>query len=80
MPVENYIYLIAQDSKSFINLVDQYISVLYITQLLVLLMNKVCLEIYSKCTNFSVTFNDSCKHSNEYMVFNSMRGIHSTML
>ena len=56
MPVENYIYLIAQDSKSFINLVDQYISVLYITH------------------------NDSCKDSNEYMVFISMRGIHSTML
>ena len=35
MPVENYIYLIAQDLKSFINLVDQYISVLYIKQLLV---------------------------------------------
>ena len=45
MPVENYIYLIAQDLKSFINLVDQYISVLYIKH------------------------NDSCKDSNEYMVF-----------
>ena len=30
MPVENYICLIAQDLKSFINLVDQYIRVLYI--------------------------------------------------
>ena len=45
MPVENYIYLIAQDSKSFINLVDQYISVVYITQLLVLLA-KILMNIW----------------------------------
>ena len=72
MPVENYIYLIAQDSKSFIYLVDQYISVLYITQLLV--------QHLKDLVNVYCYINDSCKDFNEYMVFNSMRGIHSTML
>ena len=73
MPVENYICLIAQDLKSFINLVDQYIRVLYIKKLLIHVSS-----LY--LSKFSVTSNDSCKDSNEYMVFNSMRGIHSTML
>ena len=63
MPVENYIYLIAQDLKSFINLVDQYIRVLYITKLLIHVSS----------------FNDSCKDFNDYMVFNSTRSIDSTM-
>ena len=35
MPVENHIYFIAEDLKPFIDLVDQYSSVLYVTQLLI---------------------------------------------
>ena len=35
MPVENHICFIAEDLKPFIDLVDQYSSVLYVTQLLI---------------------------------------------
>ena len=44
MPVENHICFIAEDLKPFIDLVDQYSSVLYVTQLLIRL---ILMNIYS---------------------------------
>ena len=58
MPVENHIYFIAEDLKPFIDLVDQYSSVLYVTQLLIRLIHINPFRSYLKS---SVT----CKDFNE---------------